>query len=319
MKKITVVGLAMLLTLSVSKVALSQAKVGTAGAQFLEIGVSARAVGMGEAFLANCDDASAVYYNPALIATLPQTEVMLTHIDYPADINYEFAALTLPVPQLLGALGFGVYYLSTDDMPLTDYTYPRGNGQTFTARDLAASFSYAASLTDRFSVGITLKYIGEYIEEEKAIGWGADVGTLYETGFRNFKICMMISNFGSDSKFSTAEDVTYEAESYPLPMDFKFGMAIDAVSNSSHRVVLAVQGSHPNDNLEKYNTGMEYWYNDMVALRIGNRFEDDAGGGFTAGAGAKIPLSGVTLRADYGYHDFGWLKEVHRFSLGFSF
>jgi len=311
MKKITVVGLAILLTLSVCELAFAQAKVGTAGGQFLEIGVSARAVGMGEAFLANCDDASAVYYNPALIATLPQAQVMLTHIDYPADINYEFAALTLPVPQLLGALGFGFYYLSTDDMPLTDYTYPRGSGQTFTARDVAASVSYAASLTDRFSVGITVKYIGEFLEEEKAVGWGADVGTLYETGFRNFKICMMIANFGSDKKFIE--------ESYPLPMDFKFGMAIDAVSNSSHRVVLAVQGSHPNDNLEKYNTGMEYWYNDMVALRVGNRFEDDAGGGFTAGAGAKIPLSGVTLRADYGYHDFGWLKEVHRFSLGFSF
>lgn len=311
MRTITLVGLAVLLVLVAPELSFAQAKVGTAGTQFLEIGVSARAVGMGEAFLANCDDASAVYYNPALIATLPQTQVMLTHIDYPAEISYEFAALTMPIPQLLGSLGFGFYYLTTNDMPVTDYFYPRGNGQTFTARDIAASLSYAVSLTDRFSVGITVKYIGEFLEEEKAIGWGADVGTLYQTGFRNLKICMMISNFGPDK--------TFIQESYPLPMDFKFGMAIDAVSNSSHRVVLAVQGSHPNDNLEKYKTGMEYWYSNTLALRIGNRFEDDAGGGFTAGAGIMLPLSTFTLRADYGYHDFGWLKEVHRFSVGFSF
>jgi hypothetical protein len=311
MRRITLVGLAVLLILAAPELAFAQAKVGTAGAQFLEIGVSARAVGMGEAFLANCDDASAVYYNPAVIATLPRPQVMLTHVEYPANINYEFAAITLPVPQVLGSLGFGFYYLSTDDMPVTDYFHPRGNGQTFTARDIAASVTYAASLTDRFSVGVTVKYIGEFVEEEKAVGWGADVGTIYDTGFRNLKICMMISNFGSDKKFLE--------ESYPLPMDFKFGMAIDALSNSSHRMVLAFQGSHPNDNLEKYNTGMEYWYNDMVAVRVGNRFEDDAGGGLTAGAGVKLPLSTYTLRADYGYHDFGWLKEVHRFSVGFSF
>jgi hypothetical protein len=42
-----------------------QAKVGTAGAQFLELGVSARAVAMGEAFVAVANDATAVYYNPA--------------------------------------------------------------------------------------------------------------------------------------------------------------------------------------------------------------------------------------------------------------
>jgi len=59
---ITCVLIAVALT---SPVVFSQAKVGTTGAQFLELGVSSRAMAMGEAYTAVVDDISAVYYNPA--------------------------------------------------------------------------------------------------------------------------------------------------------------------------------------------------------------------------------------------------------------
>ncbi|MBD3217903.1 MAG: hypothetical protein GF310_06450, partial [candidate division Zixibacteria bacterium] len=67
-----------------------QAKVATAGAQFLEIGVSARAVAMGGSFTSIADDASAVYYNPAGMTQIFEKEFMFSHIDYVADMNYEF-------------------------------------------------------------------------------------------------------------------------------------------------------------------------------------------------------------------------------------
>src|SRR6056297_1782183 len=41
------------------------AKVGTFGAQFLKVGVSARATAMGSAYTAVGDNAEAVYWNPA--------------------------------------------------------------------------------------------------------------------------------------------------------------------------------------------------------------------------------------------------------------
>ena len=40
------------------------AKAGTAGLQFLKIGIDARAIGMGEAYTAVSDDISSVYWNP---------------------------------------------------------------------------------------------------------------------------------------------------------------------------------------------------------------------------------------------------------------
>jgi hypothetical protein len=302
-----------MLFLVLPALAFGQAKVGTAGAQFLKIGVSARAVGMGEAFLAISDDASAIYYNPAGLVQLGGLEVMASHIDYPADINYEF--LGVAYPRFGGVWGLGLYMLNSGDMSLNDYFHPLdedpySSGQTFTAKEYALALSYGVSLTDRFSVGLSFKFIDELYETERASGWAADVGTLYNTGFRGFKIAMAISNFGPDLKFIQ--------QSYPLPMSFKFGGSMDVINRGSHKATIGLEGSHPNDNLEKFNGGVEYWYNNLLALRVGKRFQNDTGG-FCAGAGLKLNLSQLKLGFDYAYHDFGHLDQIHRLSASVKF
>ena len=55
-------------------------RAGTSVFTFLNIGVSARAVGMGESVVALSQDASSVYYNPAAIAQLSDTELSATQI-----------------------------------------------------------------------------------------------------------------------------------------------------------------------------------------------------------------------------------------------
>ena len=290
----------------------SQAKVGTAGAQFLELGVSARAIGMGDAFLSICDDVSAVYYNPAGLTQLTERQALFTHVTYSVEINYEFAALAYPTPRFGGVWGVSFYMLNAGDMPFTgEYKVGVNPTQTFTAKDYALSFSYARSLTDRFNVGMTLKVIDELYDTERATGWAADIGTLYDTGFKGFKIGMMISNFGPDLKFIS--------QSYPIPMNFKFGGVLDIFRIENHRAVFAVEGSHPSDNMEKFNAGVEYWFKDLFSLRLGDYFQYDAGG-ISAGGGVRINASKATkLSFDYGYHDLGYLDGLHRFSLGVTF
>jgi hypothetical protein len=128
---------------------------------------------------------------------------------------------------------------------------------------------------------------------------------------------MVLANFGPDMKFIT--------EPYPLPIDFRFGTSIDVLNTSNSRLIFAAQGSHPNDNLEKYNFGLEYWFNDMFALRTGKKFnydyydEDDAAGGMTFGAGARVPISSIMVSVDYAYQDMGWLDSVNRFTFGLKF
>ena len=287
-----------------------QAKVATAGAKFLALGVSARAIGMGDAFLAISEDASAVYYNPAGLTQVVQREAMFTHVSYLADINYDFAGLAYPTTKFGGVWGVGFYMLNAGDMDVTTQGLSNGTGQTFTAKDYALSFSYARSLTDRFSVGMTLKLIDELLDTERGTGWAADMGTLYNTGFKGFKIAMVISNFGPDLKFIE--------EDCPLPMNFKFGGVFDIIRNENHKAVFSIEGSHPNDNMEKFNAGVEYWFKDMFALRIGDHFGYDTGG-ISAGLGLKLSVSDRKLNFDYGYHDMGLLEGFHRFSVGISF
>lgn len=307
------VGLVMLATccvlIGLPGTATAQDKVGTTGMQFLEIGVSPRADAIGGGFSAIADDASAVYYNPAGMVQLENTQLMVSHIDYPVDIAYNFIGLVLPL-RVGGHLGLGYYGLDAGDINRTTYSFPYGDGTTFGAKDYALSVSYGRYLTDRFSVGMTFKLVDELLETERASGWAADVGTIYNTGFRNFKITMMIANFGPNMQ--------HISEDFPLPIDFRFGGAVDFLDNPSHHATLAVEGSHPSDNRERYATGIEYTFSDFAVFRVGNRFERDLGG-MSVGGGVKFDMVGVEARLDYAYQDFGLLDKIQRFGLTLDF
>jgi hypothetical protein len=289
----------------------AQAKVGTTGAQFLELGVSARSMGMGDAFTAVSNDVSAVYYNPAGLTSLLGTEIMATYVDMPAGIQYGFFAAGFPLESVGGVLGIGISYLTSGDMLERTYNRGLGTGRTFAWNDMAVSLSYGRYLTDRFSLGFSVRYIGEQTHDYSAASWGADVGTSYNTGYRDFKLAMAITNFGPDLKFIE--------KTAPLPINFRFGGSINVVDGIDHVVVMAAEGSHPSDNLEKYNAGIEYLFKDRFALRVGSRFNYDSDG-ITAGAGMRIPYGEEGLMSfDYAYQDFGILTEVHRFTMAFAF
>lgn len=322
---------ALLVLFGSGRLAWGQAKVGTAGLQFLELGVSARATAMGGAFSAVTNDVFAVYYNAAGVAALGKKQVAFTHIDYPAGIHYEFAALALPVRKLGGVVAFSVYDFQSGEIPVTTYNFPSGTGEITKAQDLAFGATFARYLTDHFSFGITGKFIVEALADREASGWAADVGTLYETGFRNFRIAMRISNFGPNFRFGPSDE---GFKDFPLPIDFHFGTAIDVVQSPQHRTTLAFEGSHPADNLEKFNTGLEYWYSEKLALRLGVHIRQDTdakevltedkrvfttGKGFSAGAGFKLPVQRFNLTADYAFQEAHDLGSFHRWSVAFTF
>ena len=127
---------------------------GTSVFTFLNIGVSARAVGMGESVVALNQDASSVYYNPAAIAQLEKTDISLSQIQWPADINYDYFSMTR---QLLDQhyIGVSAGILHMKPMMETTEYHPDGTGNYFTFQNRFIGLTYGAKMTDRFSFGIT--------------------------------------------------------------------------------------------------------------------------------------------------------------------
>lgn len=314
-------------------------KVGVTAAPFLEIGVGARAIGMGSAYVGTVDDASALYWNPAGIARLNRPEALLVHTVWLADMRYDFAGLVLPLGRY-GAIGGSITSLSMDDMEVQTVERPEGTGEYFSAGDIAIGLSYALKLTDRFSIGFTGKYIQQHIWKETAWGIAIDVGTLFTTGFRGLRIGAILSNFGSDMKMTGKDLLVYhdidpnklgnnerifaelKTESWPLPLTFQAGLAMELFQSHSHRVTVAADAVHPSDNTESIQVGMEYGLGERVFLRMGYRslFMRESEEGLTLGCGVWLRFLGnVQFRMDYAYAEFGRLENAQRISLGIVF
>ena len=298
----------LLVMLLLPAVMFGQAKVAQSVAQFLEIPVSARGEGMASARIATIDDISSIYYNPGALAWQNRRQFAISHTMLYAGISHDFAAYTMPA--LGGVVGISAISLYTGEMEETTPYQPEGTGRTFVAGDLAMGLSYSKFLTDRFSFGMTIKYLGEYYADVHAHGWSMDIGTIFKTAFRDIRLGMLLSNFGPDLKFLS--------QSAPLPMTFHFGAAGEVINTAPHRLTLDVEGSHPNDNLEKFQMGMEYAYNEMLFLRAGAKFQYDSDL-FTLGAGFKVPLGGARLGLDYSFTYMRHLESVHRVTFAAEF
>jgi hypothetical protein len=121
--------------------------------EFLNIGVGARAAGMGNAQTAVVDDVTSGYWNPAGLSVNPDSrpELALQHAAYFANIaNYNYAAVSLPIDSA-GTRRFGatLIRLGIDDIPNTlQFRNPDGSFdvdkiQSFSVSDFAAIFSYS--------------------------------------------------------------------------------------------------------------------------------------------------------------------------------
>ena len=93
-------------------------KSGTTAAQFLKIGVGARAMGQGGSFVAQADDAYSLYWNPAGITKLKGVTFAAVHTQWFADITHQFFGLILPVNSN-SAVGFQATVLNMDQIEIT--------------------------------------------------------------------------------------------------------------------------------------------------------------------------------------------------------
>lgn len=302
--------------------ALGSQRAGISTAQFLKISVGARPVGMGDAFVANAMDASALYWNPAGIVQFDKNEVLLTHTDWVVDIKHDFIGGVYHLSKS-DAIGLSLTALYTDDMEITTETQPYGTGRYFKYIDMALGLTYARRLTNQFSFGLTIKYITETIDVLKMSGFLVDLGTFYWIGLGTSRFAVSISNFGSD--IAPKGEVTLlngdkltSFQSFSPPTMFRFGFAFEPVMNEFHKLTTSIQLNHPNDNAENFGIGVEYGFKESFFVRGGYKINADEQN-FTFGTGVALKVGGLNLNFDYAFARFTRLGNTHRFSLLLKF
>lgn len=316
--------------------------VGTTAAPFLKIGVGGRALGMGEAYTTQVEDVTALFWNPAGLAQIVKNQILLNHYDYLADLHYEFGGIAIPI-HTIGTFGFFFSYLGMPDIERTTVLSPEGNGEKVSANSYAAGLCFARALTDRFSIGGSVKYLRETIWHSQASGMAFDIGVLYRTFFKNLKIGMSITNFGSDMQMRGRDmlaqhDISelvagnneninahLDTDEFPLPILFRVGISANLTQDffniTEHDWILSVDAVHPNDNKEFLNVGSEIKIYDRIALRAGYRqlFLQDHEGGMALGFGLHFNIMNSDMYLDYATVDYGRLDNQNKFSLIFSF
>ncbi|MCH8019292.1 PorV/PorQ family protein [candidate division KSB1 bacterium] len=273
---------------------------GATGLAFLKLGVGARAGGLGGAFSAVSDDATATFWNPAGLTYSHRAQVAFTHTEWVQDITNEFLAFIFPA--FRGTIGLSVYANNVGGIErrINPSDEPIG---TVEANDIALGFSYATSINSSLKAGLTVKYLYEKIFIESAAGYAFDFGLIFQPFSNSLRLAVVAQNLGSMDKL--------RAESINLPKTVRLGvsylLALDEIGGT---VLLTADGVKVIETDFRGGFGVELQFKDRLAVRVGYQtgLSQQAFGG---GLGLKINR----YHLDYGFTPFDSnFGDTHRFS-----
>jgi len=284
-------------------------KVGSAGLQFLKIGVGARECALGEAGIAISQDANSVFWNTGGLAYVENLEVSFSYNQWLVNSNHDAGVIAYPFKGYV--FGLSVISLSIDEFEETTVLEPQGTTRMVNAGDILIGLAVARRFTNKLSIGGQVKFVQEKLDDYTMNNFLFDVGTLYYTGFHQLRLAFTLQHFGPDMKLVD--------QKFRTPLMFRVAAADDIIDNDKFRLTTAVELVHPTDNDEWVNIGAEFSFRRLVDLRAGYRYNRDEGE-LTLGAGVRFPDNDwLDLRIDYAYMPFGKLfGDVHRVSMGFG-
>ena len=272
-------------------------KLAQTGMKFLSFSPDARAAALGDAITAKTGGASSLFYNPAGMARIEGMNVVVGQTQWIADISYN--AVGFAYASNAGVLGFSMLNVDYGDIQGTvRSTDDAGYVDTDMFKPSASvlGLGYAFAPTDRFSVGLHIKFANEDLgtahltsessdagktsEALKMNTTAFDFGLMYQMDWKNLAIAMSARNF--------SESLKYAEEQFELPLTFRMGVSADMAENLSVSVV----NERPRDYFTTYRLGV----------------------GINLGVGFKLAGLGV----DVSYTDFGVFDSVMRFGVQYT-
>jgi hypothetical protein len=292
---------------------------------FLRNDASARAAALAGSFVAVHDDPTALFYNPAAIASAEDNQLSVTFFKHVQDINSGFAVYntslqTLGVqsssPVAKGSVAVGVNYVNYGTFQRLDLNGSPA-GSSFGAGDVAISLAYANELDSNWYYGVAVKYVNNRLDNVSAAAIAVDAGMLYRIPKANVNIGLSVLNAG-------AQIATVNGVQEALPLDVRLGVnhRLRGLPLLLNLTLTRLADNVPvfTDRFLNFAIGGEFYFGSAVRVRIGydnqRRREIAADAqprlaGFSGGVG--IALDKFTF--DYALTSLGMPGDVHRFSL----
>lgn len=276
---------------------------GRTAADFLQIGMGARAAGMGGAYSAASDDAGSAYWNPAGLTSVSGGEVVLGHFALYQDIKVEYGALAFKTSNRT-SVAVSITYLGYGQIDGYDVG-GNSTGEQIAAYDWASGLSFAYRLNENVSFGATGKFINQRLDDISGSAYALDFGARYE--FERFTVAGVLANFGSSMDF---DGVTEK-----LPTSARLAVSTHPWG-PSFGTSLELDNRFQGGSTIKH--GVEYCYDDQYFVRTGYNYLPQAdqrsfGQGISFGVGARFGRAEV----DYAYTpgEKYASEDLHRLSL----
>jgi hypothetical protein len=292
--------------------------VGTTTADILKLNLGDRPAGMAGVYTAMGDDAYAIDYNPAGLALLRSTQLILLHLDSLAQIEYEYLTFATP---------FGIDNTVSGNL-IYRHTPPINNNNgnpSVTADDLLAQATFAHVFSPAFRAGATVKFLKSDLAGASASAIALDAGIQLDKLPYGIRAGLSIQNVGTG--------MTYLTESEPLPMFIRLGIGTHQVIDSDKDLNLGIEIFKPSDQSIKAAFGGEFWvFPQLFAIRAGYKIENfgaipsDASANvfqyYTLGCTLTRRLDDNDFSVDLAYNpgNFGeTVEDTFSFALNFKF
>jgi uncharacterized protein UPF0164 len=255
---------------------------GGAAAEFLLLGAGARGTALGGAFSALATDVTALYYNPGGLAQLTRPTAAVSTYQYVADTRYTWLGMAFPVSGGTRAVGMSLGSFGFSDQPVYTVDDPEGlSGRTYSVNETFMAATLAQNFSDRFSAGVSVKYIRDRLGSAAASGFALDFGTNFHAavGERPIRASFVIQNLGSNLRHDGEDltvgvtrdpplgtvDVPQEPQSarlrstaWTMPVQFRVGVALDAFSQGTNRVTVLAEFTQPSNTKPGAGAGVEW-------------------------------------------------------------
>ena len=259
----------------------------TASVIWMTITPGARPNGMGEAFTALANDATASYWNPAGLAFADRSsqEITLQHSNWlpqlADDLYYEYLGYSNYIDGW-GGVGGNITFMSMgEQLETTESGQELG---TFYSYGIAVTGSFGTEVAPGVSVGLGLKFIYDHLyyqDSGKGTSFGADLGFLYRLPMDQIGLSSIGQVNLGGSLSNLGPNVSYggNAENNPLPRTLRLGLAYIPFDSHLTRLTCTADYSKILTNVDdglgeefnenKWGAGAEFWYYDLLALRAG--------------------------------------------------